>query len=413
MAQREWAEKDYYGDLGVSSTATAEEIKKAYRKIAREDHPDKKPGDAAAEERFKKASEAYSVVGDKEKRAEYDELKQMLASGAFSSGGPGFGGYSSGGGFSSYGGGFSGAGSSGFSGGTGGFNMSDLFGDGGGGLGDMFGGLFGDDMGGGQRGQRTQRAGRQQRSRGADVETELTLDFREATKGVTVPIRLTKPEPCETCHGSGAKPGTSPVTCSTCNGSGMTNEQRGAFGFSRPCPDCAGTGTVIKDKCTDCGGTGRVTKARTITVRVPAGVVDGQKVRLAGQGAAGQNGKPAGDLFVTVHVRPDKVFERSGNDLKLTVPVSFSELVLGGAVTVPTLDSKVRVRIPQGTQDGTTLRVRGRGVHKRNGTSGDLLVTVKVAVPKNLDEGAMSALRKFAEEEKRSGFDPREGWEGN
>ncbi|HIW95890.1 MAG TPA: molecular chaperone DnaJ [Candidatus Corynebacterium gallistercoris] len=404
MAQKEWADKDYYRDLGVASTASAEEIKKAYRKIAREDHPDKKPGDAAAEERFKKASEAYSVVGDKDKRAEYDEFKQMLASGAFAGAGAGFGG--------------GGAGFSGFGGGSaGGFSMSDLFGEAagaGGGLGDMFGGLFGDDLGGsaaGGRGRRSRRAA--DRGRGSDVETELTLDFREATKGVTVPIRLTKPEPCESCHGSGAKAGTSPVTCSTCAGSGMVNEQRGTFGFARPCTDCDGTGTVIKDKCPDCAGTGRTTKSRTITVRVPAGVVDGQKVRLAGQGAAGQNGKPAGDLFVTVHVRPDKVFSRSGDDLKLTVPVSFSELVLGGAVTVPTLDSKVRVRIPQGTQDGTTLRVRGHGVRKRNGSSGDLLVTVEVAVPKDLDEGAMSALRKFAEEEKRSGFDPRAGWEGN
>ena len=394
MAHSEWAEKDYYKDLGVSSTASAEEIKKAYRKIARENHPDANPGDTAAEERFKKASEAYSVVGDKEKRAEYDELKQMLASGAYSS----FGG----------------------AGGTGGFNVSDLFGNDAtsGGFGDVFGGLFGDDPTAGAsrsrfggRGGRARR--RTQRSRGADVETELTLEFREATKGVTVPIRLTKPEPCENCHGSGAKAGTSPQNCGTCSGSGMVSENRGTFGFSRPCADCSGTGSVIKDKCPDCSGTGRTTQSRTITVRVPAGVVDGQKVRLAGQGSAGQRGKPAGDLFVTVHVKPDKVFSRDGDDLKLTVPVSYPELVLGGAVTVPTLASKVRVRIPAGTQDGTTLRVRGHGVNKRNGASGDLLVTVKVAVPKNLDEGAMSALRKYSEEEKRSGFDPREGWEGN
>lgn len=401
MAHSEWAEKDYYRDLGVSSTASAEEIKKAYRKIARENHPDANPGDTAAEERFKKASEAYSVVGDKEKRAEYDELKQMLAGGAYSS--------------------FGGAGGTSFGGG--GFNVSDLFGNdaASGGFGDVFSGLFGDDPTAGAsrsrfggRGGRGGRAGRRtQRSRGADVETELTLEFREATKGVTVPIRLTKPEPCENCHGSGAKAGTSPQNCGTCSGSGMVSENRGAFGFSRPCPDCSGTGSVIKDKCPDCSGTGRTTQSRTITVRVPAGVVDGQKVRLAGQGSAGQRGKPAGDLFVTVHVKPDKVFSRDGDDLKLTVPVSYPELVLGGAVTVPTLASKVRVRIPAGTQDGTTLRVRGHGVNKRNGASGDLLVTVKVAVPKNLDEGAMSALRKYSEEEKRSGFDPREGWEGN
>ena len=397
MAHSEWAEKDYYKDLGVSSTASAEEIKKAYRKIARENHPDANPGDTAAEERFKKASEAYSVVGDKDKRAEYDDMKRMLASGGYSGFGAGGSGFGAGGA-----GGFGGAGGTGFGGG--GFNVSDFFGNDAtsGGFGDVFGGFFG-----GRGGRRTQR------SRGADVETELTLEFREATKGVTVPIRLTKPEPCENCHGSGAKAGTSPQNCATCDGSGMVSENRGAFGFSRPCADCSGTGSVIKEKCQDCSGTGRTTETRTITVRVPAGVVDGQKVRLAGQGSAGQRGKPAGDLFVTVHVKPDKVFSRDGDDLKLTVPVSYPELVLGGAVTVPTLASKVRVRIPAGTQDGTTLRVRGHGVNKRNGASGDLLVTVKVAVPKNLDEGAMSALRKYSEEEKRSGFDPREGWEGN
>ena len=377
---REWIDKDYYKDLGVSESASAEEIKKAYRKIARDNHPDKHPGDTAAENRFKAASEAYSVVGDKEKRKEYDELKSMVASGGM------------GGGFSGFGGG--GGRFGGFSGGTGmgeEFNISDIFGDVFGGASSGGGGGFSGFGGGGGRRQR-------KRSRGADVETEITLEFREATKGVTVPIRLTSAAPCTNCHGSGAKPGTSPRTCGTCSGNGLVSEDRGAFGFSRPCPDCSGTGQQHRP--------------RTITVRVPAGVVDGQKVRLAGQGAAGERGKPSGDLFVTVHVKPDKVFTRSGDDLQLTVPVSYTELVLGGAVTVPTLDSKVRVRIPQGTADGTTLRVRGRGVHKRNGNSGDLLVTVKVEIPSKLDEGAMSALRSYAEEEKRSGFDPRANWAG-
>ncbi|KAB3519934.1 molecular chaperone DnaJ [Corynebacterium sp. zg254] len=395
MAQREWADKDYYRDLGVNSKASAEEIKKAYRKIAREDHPDKKPGDKAAEERFKKASEAYSVVGDKDKRAEYDEFKRMVASGGFN--------------------GFSNFTSSGRS--SAGFDPSDVFGRAAstGGFGDIFSNLFGDDgrasaaAGAGARGGQR----RTDNGRGADVETEITLEFREATKGVTVPIRLTKPDPCGTCHGSGAKAGTTPKTCGTCHGSGMVSENRGAFGFSRPCADCGGAGSIIDEQCPDCSGTGRVTQARTITVRVPAGVVDGQKVRLAGQGSAGERGKPSGDLFVTVHVKKDKVFSRNGDDLLLNVPVSFHELVLGGTVTVPTLGNKVRLRIPQGTADGTTLRIRGHGVHKRNGASGDLLVTVHVTVPKDLDEGAMSALRKYSEEEKRSGFDPREGWEGN
>jgi molecular chaperone DnaJ len=385
VAQKEWIDKDYYGVLGVPSSAGADEIKKAYRKIARDNHPDSHPGDAAAEERFKAASEAYSVIGDKDKRAEYDELKAMAASGT-----GGFGGS-----FGDYGG-YRGS-SRGFSGFTGDGESFDI--------GDLFGGMFG--SGGGQ-GTRTTR-----RSRGADVETEITLDFREATKGVTVPIRLTSPAPCTVCHGSGARPGTSVTRCTTCGGDGIISENRGAFGFSRPCPDCNGTGTRIEDPCTACGGSGRVTRTRTITVRVPAGVVDGQKVRLAGQGEAGERGRAAGDLFVTVHVRPDKLFTRSGDDLKVTVPVSFTELALGDTITVPTLDSKVRVRVPAGTADGTTLRVRGRGVTKRNGNSGDLLVTVRVTVPRHLDEGAASALRRYAEEEKRSGFDPRANWAGN
>lgn len=384
MAQKEWIDKDFYGVLGVSSSAGADEIKKAYRKIARDNHPDSHPGDAAAEERFKAASEAYSVIGDKDKRAEYDELKSMAASG--------MGGFGGAGGFGGGSHGFSGF----SSGGGEGFNLGDIFGD-------MF-------SGGGGSGPRTRTP---RRTRGADVETEITLDFREATKGVTVPIRLTSPAPCTACHGSGAKPGTSSTRCTTCHGEGVVSENRGAFGFSRPCPDCNGSGTRIEDPCTDCGGSGRVTRTRTITVRVPAGVVDGQKVRLAGQGEAGERGRAAGDLFVTVHVRPDDLFTRSGDDLKVTVPVSFTELALGDTVTVPTLDSKVRVRVPAGTADGTTLRVRGRGVAKRNGNSGDLLVTVRVSVPKHLDEGAASVLRHYAEEEKRSGFDPRANWAGN
>lgn len=396
MAQKEWIDKDYYADLGVSSTAEADEIKKAYRKIARENHPDAHPGDAAAESRFKTASEAYSVLGDKDKRAEYDELKQMVASGGY--GGPAGG----------FGGSFGSPGGAGTAGGFDGFDLGDLFNRAGGGSGGGFGDVFGDVFGGRGSGARTQR-----RTRGADVETEITLDFREATKGVTVPIRLTRPAACTTCHGSGATPGTSSASCGTCSGAGVVSENRGAFGFSRPCADCNGTGTRIENPCDDCGGSGRLTRTRTITVRVPAGVVDGQKVRLAGQGEAGERGRPAGDLFVTVHVRPDELFTRNGDDLKMTVPVSFTELALGGTVTVPTLDTRVRVKVPAGTSDGTTLRVRGRGVTKRNGASGDLLVTVKVAVPKNLDEGAASALRHYAEEEKRTGFDPRAGWSGN
>ena len=399
MTQREWADKDYYADLGVSKSAGQEEIKKAYRKLARDNHPDTHPGDSKAEERFKKVSEAYSVIGDADKRREYDELRSALAGGGFRF--PGAGGGFGGGGFTTGGPGAGGAG--GFD-----FNVSDIFGEGGGGggFGDFLNGFV--NRGGGAGG-----AGRASRPRrGADVETEITLDFREAAKGVTIPLQLTNPSPCTTCHGSGAKPGTHPVTCGTCHGSGFTNEQRGAFGFSAPCPDCGGQGTKIEDPCPDCSGTGVTTRRRTITVRVPAGVVDGQKVRLAGQGEAGLRGRPAGDLFVTVHVRPDEIFTRSGDDLEVTVPVSFGELALGGTITVPTLDGKVRVRVPAGTADGRTLRVRGRGVPKRSGTPGDLLVTVRVQVPSKLDDAAASALRSYVEAERAGGFNPRDGWAG-
>lgn len=392
MAPREWAEKDYYSDLGVSSSASQDEIKKAYRVLARDNHPDTHPGDKEKEERFKKVSEAYSVVGEPDKRAEYDELRAAIRNGGFR---------------------MPGAGGGAHAGPTGGFdfNISDFFGDGAtasgaGGLGDFLGNFMG--RGGAGTGGRSQRS-----RRGADVETEITLDFREAAQGVTVPLQLTNPSPCITCNGSGAKPGTSPVTCATCNGSGFVNEQRGAFGMSRPCPDCGGQGTRIDNPCTDCNGTGVTTRRRTITVRVPAGVVDGQKVRLAGQGEAGLRGRPAGDLFVTVHVRPDEIFTRSGDDLEVTVPVSFGELALGGTLTVPTLDGKVRVRVPAGTSDGRTLRVRGRGIPKRSGTPGDLLVTVSVTVPSSLDDAAASALRSYVAAERASGFDPREGWAGN
>ena len=405
MTQREWADKDYYADLGVSKSAGQEEIKKAYRKLARDNHPDTHPGDPKAEERFKKVSEAYSVIGDADKRREYDELRSALAGGGFRF--PGAGGGFGGGGFTTGG---PGAGGAGGPGGAGGFdfNVSDIFGEGGGGggFGDFLNGFV--NRGGGAGG-----AGRASRPRrGADVETEITLDFREAAKGVTIPLQLTNPSPCTTCHGSGAKPGTHPVTCGTCHGSGFTNEQRGAFGFSAPCPDCGGQGTKIEDPCPDCSGTGVTTRRRTITVRVPAGVVDGQKVRLAGQGEAGLRGRPAGDLFVTVHVRPDEIFTRSGDDLEVTVPVSFGELALGGTITVPTLDGKVRVRVPAGTADGRTLRVRGRGVPKRSGTPGDLLVTVRVQVPPKLDDAAASALRSYVEAERAGGFNPRDGWAG-
>ncbi|APT85558.1 molecular chaperone DnaJ [Corynebacterium aquilae] len=392
MNKSEWADKDYYADLGVSKSASHDDIKRAYRKLARDNHPDKNPGDKKAEDRFKRAAEAYDVIGDEAKRKEYDQLKAMLASGRM--------------------GGFGQAGGAGFPGGfrtsTQDFDISDIFGQSGGfsadgSLGDIFGGLF-------NRGGTT---GRQaQPSRGADVEADITLDFREATKGTTIPIQLTGDAPCATCHGSGSASGQ-PTRCDKCNGSGFTSENKGAFGFSAPCDKCHGSGSIITDPCGDCAGRGTIHKTRSIRVKIPAGVIDGQKVRLAGQGEAGPNGKPSGDLFVTVHVTPDKIFTRDGNDLAVTVPVSFGELSLGGTITVPTLGTPVRVKVPAGTPNGRTLRVRGRGVEKRDGSKGDLLVTVEVKVPTNLDAAATSALRTYAQAEKDSGFDPRADWAGN
>ena len=395
-AKPEWADKDYYADLGVSSSAEQNEIKRAYRKLARENHPDTHPDDPAAAERFKKVAEAYDVLSDASERKEYDQFKAMLRNG---------------GGFGRMGGaGFPGGFRSTRMGGQGAqeFDLSDLFGGSaggaaqGGGVGDIFGSVFNR---GGSAGHSAKP------SRGADVETEITLDFREAAKGTTIPLALSGNAPCTTCHGSGSSSGKT-STCGTCNGSGYTSENRGAFGFSAPCKDCDGTGRRITDPCPDCNGTGTVHRTRNITVRIPAGVIDGQKVRIAGQGEAGPNGTPAGDLFVAVTVRPDKVFTRDGDDIHITVPVSFAELALGDTITVPTLDSPVRVKIPAGTPDGRTLRVRGRGIAKRAGKAGDLLVSVQVTVPSKLDAAASSALRTYAQAEKDSGFNPRAGWAG-
>jgi molecular chaperone DnaJ len=394
MAQREWVEKDFYKELGVSSDATPDEIKKAYRKLAAQLHPDRNPGDAISEKRFKAVSEANSVLSDPAKKKEYDETRRLFANGGFgrrySAGDGNFGGF----------GGFGGDATE--------VNLGDLFGaagqTGGANIGDLFGGLFG-------RGAQQPRPSRPRR--GNDLETETELSFLEATKGVAMPLRLTSPAPCTNCHGSGARPGTSPKVCPNCNGAGVISRNQGAFGFSEPCTECRGSGSIIEDPCDECKGTGVTTRTRTINVRIPPGVEDGQRIRLAGQGEAGLRGAPSGDLYVTVHVRPDKVFGRDGDDLTVTVPVSFHELALGTTLSVPTLEGKVGVRVPKGTSDGRILRVRGRGVPKRAGGHGDLLVTVKVAVPPNLEGEVAEALEAYAKAERASGFDPRANWAGS
>ncbi|HEY0641100.1 MAG TPA: DnaJ C-terminal domain-containing protein, partial [Pseudonocardiaceae bacterium] len=241
--------------------------------------------------------------------------------------------------------------------------------------------------------------------RGSDVETEIRLDFAEAVGGATVPLRLSSPATCGTCHGLGARPGTRPRDCPACAGVGLVTRNQGAFAFSEPCRECRGTGRLIDDPCLECGGEGVSTRTRTVTVRVPAGVSDGQRIRLAGHGEPGRNGAPAGDLFVVVHVNPHRLFERQGDNLTLTVPVTFPELVLGTTLTVPTLDGSVALRVPPGTAAGRTLRVRGRGVERKNGRAGDLLVTLQVAVPPEIDEQAREALQAYADATKD--HDPR------
>ncbi|GGJ89266.1 chaperone protein DnaJ [Pilimelia anulata] len=382
MSSKDWLEKDFYAVLGVTKTATGDEIKKAYRKLARELHPDRNPGNAEAEERFKAASEAYGVLNDDKQRREYDEMRTLFSSGAFrrgaSGGGPGT---------------------------PGGFDPNDLFNGGGAGAGRFGGSAFSDLFstiftggaaaggGPGQAGPRDRRGGP---ARGRDVETEVTLDFDDAVRGITLPLTLRSPGVCDTCRGSGAKPGTTPRRCPSCQGTGLVTRNQGAFSFSEPCRECQGAGTVVDDKCAQCKGTGGVTTSRTLTVRFPPGVADGQRIRLAGRGEPGARGGPAGNLYVTVRVKGDPLFGRSGDDLTLTVPVTFAEAVLGTDLRVPTLDGAVTLRVPPGTPSGRTLRARGKGVPRRDGKPGDLLVTLEVTVPKGLSDSARKALEEFA-----------------
>lgn len=377
MSVKDWTDKDYYKVLGVGKDASADEIRKAFRKIARENHPDQHPGDKAAESRFKEASEANSILTDSKKRKEYDEARRF-SSFRFPRGGS--------------------------SGGGGGGSVDDLFRNasaGGGDLGDIFGGLFNR---GGRAGGPTPNRGR----RGADVEGEVTLDFAEAIDGKTVPIQMVSTDACSACHGTGAKSGSVPTVCLTCQGSGMlTMNQNGSFS-AEPCPDCGGRGLVVEDPCPVCTGSGRAKSTRTMQVRIPAGVNDGQRIRLKGKGGAGENGGPNGDLFVIVHVRPHKVFGRSGTNLTVTVPLTFAEAALGADIDVPTLKgAKVRMKIPAGTPAGRTFRARGKGVPKKDGTPGDLLVTVEVQVPTKLTDKAAEALRAYAKAADEP--DPRAG----
>ncbi len=373
----DWASKDFYKALGVSKDASTADVKKAYRKLARENHPDSNPGNKAAEERFKEVSEAYAVLSNAEKRKQYDEQRTLF--GQFKGG---FGG----GGFGQPGGTYGGGGT------TADFDLSDL-------LGGIFGG------GGSRGGRRRQPQGR----RGDDLETEATITFAQAVEGATLPLRMTSDEACPTCHGTGAKPGTVPKVCTKCQGSGMqTGASGGVFAMTEPCSQCRGRGLVVEHECTTCRGSGRAPSSRTLQVRVPAGVKDGQKIRLKGKGGRGEGGAPDGDLFLVVHVEPHTMFGRKGDNLTITVPIAFDEAVLGAQISVPTLDGPpVRLKVPEGTPTGRTFRAKGKGATTKAGTRGDLLVTVEVQVPTDLDDAQRAAVEALREA--RGTVTPRDG----
>jgi molecular chaperone DnaJ len=370
MSARDYVEKDYYASLGVAKDASAAEVKKAYRKLARKYHPDANSGDVKAEEKFKEVSEAYDVLSDTTKRKEYDEARSLFGNGGFrmppGAGAPGGGAT---------------------------FDFGDLFGAGagggaGGGLGDLLGGIFG----GGRRGSTSPGP-----RRGADAEAEVTLSFTDATEGATVSLTLSGPHTCPQCHGTGAKPGSKPRVCPTCTGTGMSTRNQGGFAFAEPCRECRGRGLLIDDPCPTCGGVGQAISTRTIRARIPAGVADKQRIRLKGKGEPGERGGPAGDLIVTVHVQSHTLFGRKGDNLTITLPVTFQEAALGATVKVPTLDGPpVSVKIPAGTPSGKVLRVRDKGVAKRDGSRGALLVTVEVDVPTSLPDDARNALEAYA-----------------
>jgi len=362
MTTADWAQKDFYKELGVAKDASQAEIKKAYRKLARAHHPDSNPGDTKKHDRFKAIAEAYDVVGDPEKRKQYDEIRSMPT---------GFG--------SGLGGGFGG----------GGFDINDLLRErAGGGLGDMFGDLFG-----GGRARTT----RPRPQKGADLDSTATIAFTEAMNGVTIPLRLSSDAPCPDCNGTGGKPGTKPHICPECDGAGfVVASVGGAFSMNETCPACGGRQLVYDEPCPTCHGTGRGTSARTIQARIPAGVKDGQRIRLRGKGASGENGGPAGDLFITIKVAPHRIFARKGDNLTLEVPVSFDEAALGSEVKIPTLGgAPVTLKLPAGTPNGRTFRVRGKGAKRADGTNGDLLATVEVQVPAVLDAAAREAVEAY------------------
>ena len=343
--------------LGVARTCSEQEIKSAYRKLALQYHPDRNPGNPDAEEKFKEATEAYSVLADSQKRAMYDRFGHAGVGGGAGAGG--FGGFDA----------------SVFQ------DFSDIFGD-------FFG--FGDLFGTGSR------RGRSRAQRGPDLREDLTLQFDEAVFGTMSQVRVRRHEACEGCKGSGAAPGKAPVSCRTCDGRGQVRYQQGFFSIARTCPTCQGAGSVITDPCPQCKGQGRMLQERMVEVKVPAGVEDGTRIRYAGQGEAGAHGGPAGDLYIVLHVKEHAFFDREGNDLRRVIPISFSQAALGAEIMVPTMEDDHQLKIPEGTQSGTTFRVRHKGVPVVNSHGkGDLFVEVRVQTPGKLNKRQRELLQEL------------------
>lgn len=347
------AKKDYYEVLGVNKDASSEDIKKSYRKLAMKYHPDRNPDNPKAEEQFKEAKEAYEMLSDDQKRAAYDQYGHAGVDPSMGAGAGGFGA---------------------------------------GGFGDAFGDIFGDIFGGGARGQRSNVY------RGADLRYNMEISLEDAAKGTETKIRIPVQASCETCKGSGAKPGKQPVTCTTCNGHGQVRMQQGFFSVQQTCPKCHGTGKIIKeeDKCVTCHGAGRVKQNKTLSVKIPAGVDEGDRIRLSGEGEAGVNGGPTGDLYVVVHLKEHEIFQRDGGNLHCEMPISFSTAALGGEIEVPTLGGSAKMKIPAETQTGAVFRLRGKGIKPlRSSEQGDLMVHVVVETPVKLTEHQKKLLKEF------------------